>query len=164
MKATPTHSEAEGVEYLDVDRNVLSDANRSKSGFQVDLAETGETVIRARVTAENGTTTGTYTVTVGRADETGPVLESAVVNAAGTEITLTLDEDLSAGGTGFGVQIRVTADGTAVTFSTAQKSGATPETVRLTGLSPVINAGQKVVVAYTDPSSDDDTNPPFRGP
>ena len=53
------------VAYLDADGNVLADADTTEDGFQVVLAG-GAHVVRVRVTAEDGTTTQTYTVTVTR--------------------------------------------------------------------------------------------------
>ena len=53
------------VAYLDADGNTLQDADGRADGFQVVLAG-GAHVVRVRVTAEDGTTTETYTVTVTR--------------------------------------------------------------------------------------------------
>ena len=53
------------VAYLDADGNTLQDADGREGGFQVVLAG-GAHVVRVRVTAEDGTTTETYTVTVTR--------------------------------------------------------------------------------------------------
>ena len=160
VKATPTDSNATGVDYLDGNGDALTDAD-SASGFQVDLA-TGDNVIRAKVTAEDGSSTETYEVTVTReVDTTGPVLQSAVVNAAGTEITLTFNETLnpSAGLPLYQQYVSVTADGATVTFGSRATSGATST---LTSLSAVISQGQEVVIAYTDPTTGDDQFVPFQ--
>ena len=61
---TPTHPRAQ-VAYLDQNDRVLTDASDSESGFQVDVAA-GDTVIKVKVTAEDGSTMQTYTVTVTR--------------------------------------------------------------------------------------------------
>ncbi len=53
------------LEYLDGDDNALDDAD-SSSGFQVDLA-VGMTVFKIKLTAEDGSSTQTYTITVTRA-------------------------------------------------------------------------------------------------
>ena len=54
------------VAYLDVDGNPLTDAGAA-DGHQVDL-DVGDNVIQVQVTAEDTTTTETYTVTVTRAE------------------------------------------------------------------------------------------------
>ena len=62
-----TASNADGAEvnYLDVDDQLLTDADADTEGFQVDL-EAGANTIKARVTAEDGATTRTYTMVVTR--------------------------------------------------------------------------------------------------
>ena len=55
------------VEYLDGDDATLADANDMADGHQVTL-EVGENVVKVKVTAEDGTTTETYTVTLTRAE------------------------------------------------------------------------------------------------
>ena len=162
IKGTAKDDAAKSVKYLDENGAELSDANRSKSGFQVDLEETGDTIVQARVTAQNGTTTGTYKVTIERADETAPVLESAAVNTAGTLLELNFDEKMAsdASVSEFRDQVRVTADGEAVTIGL--RSLEDLENWLLSQLSPPIHAGQKVVVTYTDPSSNDDSNAAFQ--
>ena len=62
-----TASNADGAEvnYLDVDDQLLTDADAGTEGFQVDL-EAGANTIKARVTAEDGATTRTYTMVVTR--------------------------------------------------------------------------------------------------
>ena len=61
-------------------RNVTTglsfDADTSNTGFQVDLLEGAQNEIKVEVTAEDGTTTETYTLTVTRAAEPGLVLVS----------------------------------------------------------------------------------------
>ncbi|MXW19853.1 MAG: cadherin-like beta sandwich domain-containing protein, partial [Gammaproteobacteria bacterium] len=53
------------VAYLDEDDQLLTDADAVKEGFQVDL-EAGSNTINVRVTAEDGSTTRTYTMVVTR--------------------------------------------------------------------------------------------------
>ena len=53
------------VDYLDEDDQLLTDADAVKEGFQVDL-EVGANTINVRVTAEDGSTTRTYTMVVTR--------------------------------------------------------------------------------------------------
>ena len=64
VEATANDSEA-SVEYLDENDAALTDADATKAGFQVDL-DVGDTVIKAKVTAEDDSTTETYQVTVAR--------------------------------------------------------------------------------------------------
>ena len=55
------------IEYLDGDDATLTDADTSDPGHQVALAVGDDTVIKVKVTAEDGNATQTYTVTVTRA-------------------------------------------------------------------------------------------------
>ena len=71
-----------------------ADADDVKDGYQVSL-EVGETVISAVVTAADGTTTNTYTVTVDRASP--PVLDDARLNSLSLsdgELDLEFAEDV----------------------------------------------------------------------
>ena len=61
----PAHPRAQFI-YLDENDQVLTDANTSETGFQVDLPVVGDNVIKVKVTAENGGTMRTYMVTVTR--------------------------------------------------------------------------------------------------
>ena len=65
VTATKNDSGA-SIEYLDGDDATLDDANTSDDGHQVTLVE-GDNVIKVKVTAADGNTTKTYTVTVSRA-------------------------------------------------------------------------------------------------
>ena len=65
VTATTTDTGAT-TEYLDGDDATLDDADTAKDDFQVAVA-VGDTVFKVQVTAEDGTTTQTYTVTVTRA-------------------------------------------------------------------------------------------------
>ena len=60
-----TNNEDASVEYLDGSNNTVADADDSAGGHQVNVAE-GDNTIKVKVTAEDGTTTRTYTVTVTR--------------------------------------------------------------------------------------------------
>ena len=72
VTATPTTNHASAtVEILDTDDNELDDADDVDDDFQVALS-VGDTVIKVKVTAEDGTSTQTYTVTVTRAAEMTP--------------------------------------------------------------------------------------------
>ena len=79
------------VEFLDSGDAALADADTTADGHQVDLA-VGENVVKVKVTAADGVTTGTYTVTVTRtaedtllnppaSDPAAPVRSSAVYSA-----------------------------------------------------------------------------------
>ena len=68
---TTTNHASATVEILDTDDNELDDADDVEDDFQVAL-EVGDTVIKVKVTAEDGTSTQTYTVTVTRAAEMTP--------------------------------------------------------------------------------------------
>ncbi|MCY3624116.1 MAG: SwmB domain-containing protein, partial [Gammaproteobacteria bacterium] len=65
INATPANADGAEVAYLDGDGQLLTDADADTEGFQVDLT-VGANTIGVRVTAENGTTTRTYTMVVTR--------------------------------------------------------------------------------------------------
>ena len=68
VTVTPaTNDDAATVAYPDASDNELDDADDGKDGFQVALAN-GTTTIRVKVTAADGATTQTYTVTLTRAE------------------------------------------------------------------------------------------------
>ncbi len=72
VTVTPTTNHASAtVEILDTDDNELDDADDVEDDFQVALS-VGDTVIKVKVTAEDGTSTQTYTVTVTRAADMTP--------------------------------------------------------------------------------------------
>ena len=73
VMATPNHAEAT-IEYLDGDDATLTDADTSDTGHQVTLAE-GDNVVKVKVTAKDGNTTRTYTVTVTRRAVDAPGVE-----------------------------------------------------------------------------------------
>ena len=85
ITVTPTASAAGAtVAYLDPEDTALADADTSADGQQVDLSIRGNT-IKVKVTAEDGTTTKTYTVTVNRARTAGTdATLSALALSAGT--------------------------------------------------------------------------------
>ncbi|MDD9998299.1 MAG: cadherin-like beta sandwich domain-containing protein, partial [Rhodospirillaceae bacterium] len=65
INASPANADGAEVAYLDGDGQLLTDADADTEGFQVDL-EVGANTIGVQVTAENGTTTRTYTMVVTR--------------------------------------------------------------------------------------------------
>ena len=67
VTVTPTLNDTTAtIEYLDVSDATLDDANTTDTGHQVAVA-VGDTVVKVKVTAADGNTTRTYTVTVKRA-------------------------------------------------------------------------------------------------
>ena len=87
--ATPNHVGAT-IEYLDGSDRTLNDADTSDDGHQVALEVGNNNVIKVKVTAEDGVTTKTYTVTVSRAEaSTDATLTDLVVNDGTTNLTLT---------------------------------------------------------------------------
>ena len=76
VTVTPTTNHAEATyEYLDSSDTALPDADSNTAGHQVALT-VGATVFKVKVTAEDGTTTQTYTVTVTRAEATACTLNT----------------------------------------------------------------------------------------
>ena len=86
-------------------------------------------------------------------DTTGPAFVSAATNAAGTTVTLTFSEALSAT-TAAANRFSVIVDGVAITPSAVSVSGST---VVLT-ISPAVERTASVTVNYTDPTGGDDAN------
>ena len=100
VTVTPTTTDPEATyEYLDSSDTALADADTNTAGHQVALA-VGDTAFKVKVTAEDGTTTQTYTVTVTRAaGATLPTLSIADASGAedaGVEFTATLTAGVSA--------------------------------------------------------------------
>ena len=72
VTVTPTKNDSGAtIEYLDANNMTLTDADTGVTGQQVAVA-VGDTIIGVKVTAEDGDTTQTYTVTVNRAAATPP--------------------------------------------------------------------------------------------
>ena len=89
---TPTVNESNAtVQYQDSSDMDITDADDAKSGHQVPLDVVGENTIKVKVTAEDGTTPETYTVTVTRAepDSTDATLSALALSSNGSPITLT---------------------------------------------------------------------------
>ena len=95
LTVTPTASQSSAtVSYLDGENATLADADGGTAGQQVNLSP-GENTIRVKVTAGNGTTTKTYTVTVTRASSTDATLSGLTLGAA------TLDPEFATGTEGY---------------------------------------------------------------
>ena len=93
----PTVNESNAtVEYLDSSDTEIADADSGKAGRQVSLAE-GANTIKVKVTAQDTTTTNTYTVVVTRAASTNnaPVFGSSTV-ALDLEENTVADQDVGA--------------------------------------------------------------------
>ena len=84
---TPTHPQAQ-VTYLDQNNRVLTDASDSDNGFQVETVA-GDTVINVKVTAEDGSTMKTYTVTVTRPPSSDATLRDLVLSHGTNVVPLT---------------------------------------------------------------------------
>jgi len=87
-------------------------------------------------------------------DTTAPTFLSAVINSAGTQITLTYSETLSASPSPATSAFAVSDSGTAVTVSSVPISGST---ITLS-LASIINSGRVVTLSYTDPTAGDDVS------
>ena len=83
--APATNNNAARVAYLDGNDTLISDADTMKNGQQVSLA-VGANTIKVQVTAEDGTTLRTYTVTVTRAEP------EQILSADATLRSLTLSD------------------------------------------------------------------------
>ena len=86
VTVTPTTSDSNAsVSYLDVNDNALTDADPGAANFQVALS-TGANIVKVEVTAEDGTTTKTYTLTITRppsdANLSGLTLSPGTLNPA----------------------------------------------------------------------------------
>ena len=96
VTVTPTTNHASAtVEILDKDDNELNDADDVEDDFQVALS-VGDTVIKVKVTAEDGTSTQTYTVTVTRDDFPADTTTTGKVDVGGSvtgNITSASDRD-----------------------------------------------------------------------
>ena len=108
--------------------------------------------------------TVTLAIEMAPADETPPALATAGVpvgvQSSGTAIVLRFDEVIDPAGLAPAGAFAVTADAIPITVSgVARLQGnlGIQQSVNLS-VSPVIRAGQRVVVAYTDPTGSDDAN------
>ena len=114
IKVEPTANDSNAdIEYLDDSDTTLPDEDTSTAVFDFDLVE-GANIVKVKVTAEDGTTTETYTVTVTRVD--------FLVSNAGSVVTEGTVGPSGAGGT----------EGIAIQFTTGNHPGVYEvDTVRL---------------------------------
>ena len=116
VTATPTHARANAVV-------TPADADANTAGHQVNLTAGGDTVITAEVTAQDGDTTKTYTVTVTRAAAQTPQSDDATLN----ELTLsgvTLSPAFAPGTITYTASVANSVESTTVT-ATASHARAT---------------------------------------
>ena len=124
------------VEYLDSSDTAITDADSGKTGQQVSLSVSANT-IKVKVTAEDTTTTNTYTVVVTRAANNAPTAVEQLVDAdEDTDYTFTADDfgfaDTDAGDSLVSVKIvtlPASGTGTLTLSGTAIGSGDLPKTV-----------------------------------
>ena len=89
---TPTVNESNAtVEYLDSTDTAITDADSGKTGQQVSLA-VGANTIKVKVTAEDATTTNTYTVVVTRARTPPTSANQSVVTIEDSDYTFSSDD------------------------------------------------------------------------
>ena len=86
-------------------------------------------------------------------DTTGPTFVSAATNVAGSSVTLTFSESLSATTAGAGA-FSVVVNGSAITPSSVSVSGSTV----VLAITPAVQTGDAVTFTYTDPTNGNDTN------
>ena len=146
----PTHHASATVRYLK-GTDVLTDAASTDDGFQVGSLAVGANAITVEVTAEDGTTTQTYTVTVTRAAAVLPTLSIADAEGDeddGVEFTATLTA---------GVSGKVTATWTATIESGDTASAADLATTTTGEVEFDPNA---TTAMFTVPVNDDTTDEP----
>ena len=165
ITVTPTKSEADAtIDYLDGDENALTDVDTVTDGHQVDLTA-GENTIKVRVTAEDTTTTQTYTVQV-TADT--PATGAPVITGR-TELGQTLTAEITgisdaggttkadAGDTGYAYTYqweRVDADGSS---NPLDIPGATESTYTVILLD--VGSRIRVKVSFTDDAGNSEEAP-----
>ena len=161
VTVTPTmnHSGAT-VEYLNASDAALADADTNAAGHQVALAE-GDTVIKVKVTSQDGTAMQTYTVTVTRAptlsiedaeatEGDGVEFTVTLSAAAAADVTATWTASIETGDTAVAADLGTTKTGT-VTVSIGNTTGTFEvSTVEDT----TVEANETFTVTLTGPSSD----------
>ena len=125
-----------------------------------DLADSTSYYVQIAATAFDDSSSNSYagindktTFNFTTADETAPTFSSAATNTAGTKVILTYNEALSAT-TAATSAFAVTTGGTSNSVTNVAISGST---IELT-LTTTVKNDETVTVAYTDPSSSNDSN------
>ncbi len=94
VTVTPSSLHAATFEFLDVDDIVLVDADASMAGHQITLAAQGVTVVKLKVTSQDGAATNTYTIRismVGASEATAVRSFSAPAVAPGSQLVVTIE-------------------------------------------------------------------------
>ena len=164
IQTTASNDGGARVDYLDGQDQVLTDADADTEGFQIDL-EVGANTIKAKVTAEDGSTTRTYTMVVTRAaDVTAPATRSATVN--GDTLVITFGETLAAAAnlanSAFGVK-KTPSGGSEESVSLTSSPSISGATVTLTLATAVVSTDTAVRVGYTKPTTGTDTTKRITG-
>ncbi len=154
ITVAPTFSDSgASADYLDGDDVDIPDDDTVATGQQVAL-EVGENTIKVKVTAEDGTTMKTYTVTVTRSDTAPPVVSSATVD--GDRVTITFDDPLAPApnlaNSAFTVKVTPSGSGTEATVTLTGSPSIDSAKVTLT-LASEVAPGDTVTVGYTVPTS-----------
>ena len=162
IKPTVNESSAT-VEYLDSSDTAITDADAVKAGQQVSLL-VGANTIKVKVTAEDTTTTSTYTVVVTRGAATAPGAPTALTATANgqSQIDLAWTAPADTGGPAIaitGYRIEVSPDGSSWSDLVAA-TASTATTYAHTGLNAATNRHYRVsainAVGTSDPSGSDD--------
>ena len=155
IKVEPTVNDSNAtIEYLDDSDSTLDDADTNTAVFDFGL-NVGSNVVKVKVTAEDGTTTQTYTINVNREtlnnhDATGaPIIRgTATVHQTLTAVTTNIRDADGLTGASFSYQwIRVDTDG-----SESDIAGAVSSTYTLTG--DDLGKRLKVKVSFNDDTGD----------
>ena len=109
--------------------------------------------VRAVNAAGSGSASNTKEGTPTGSDTAAPVFQSAAVNAAGTQLTMTYDENLSST-TASTSAFTVLVNGSAITVSSVTIS----TNKVLLALGSTVQSGDSITVAYTDPSGANDSS------
>ena len=156
----PTTNDAgASIRYLNASNNELSDVIGGRSGFQANLVAGVQNVIKVEVTAEDGTATETYTLTVARAGEPGQVLVSeqllSLTEGDGAYYNVRLNRQPAADVTvtiGGHAGTNVTPNPASLTFTTSNWSQAKWVFVSTTADTNTTN--ESVTLTHTATSSD----------
>ena len=87
IQAFKAHADAT-IEYLDNSDNTLTDQSTTNTGFQHNLS-VGDNTVKMKVTAEDGVTTKTYTLTILRQSDNANLSALTLTDPANNAVTLT---------------------------------------------------------------------------
>ena len=162
VTVTPTLSEEyASFAYLDADDQPLADADGDAMNGQQAALAVGDNIIKVRVTAEDGVTTGTYTLTMTRTLIRVSIARAAAAITEGEEavFTLTRTGDVSEPLTvrlGYQTSNRVAVGFDLADFRTVVfNAGASTATARLRSRdNEVFNAPGRTITATVRPATD----------